>query len=75
MDGKYQVIYYQTIAAGKFQKIGGATMSYDPDIYPLYHGYAPGADNTEAYKEGGTNVWRSMLLRGAIFGVAGLLGI
>lgn len=75
MDGKYQVTYYQTIAAGKFQKIGGATKAYDPDIYPLYHGYAPGADNTEVYKEGGTNVWRSMLLRGSIFGAAGLLGI
>lgn len=75
MEGKYQVTYYQTVAAGKFQKIGSATKSYDPDIYPLYHGYAPGADNTEVYKEGGTNVWKAMAFRGAIFGVIGIVAV
>lgn len=75
MEGKYQVTYYQTVAAGKFQKIGSATKTYDPDIYPLYHGYAPGADNTEVYKEGGTNVWKAMAFRGAIFGVIGIVAV
>lgn len=74
-DGKYRVTYYQTIAAGKFEKIGGATLSYDKAIFPLYHGYAPGADNVEVYKEGSTNVWKAMLLRAAIFGTVGLLGV
>lgn len=75
MKGKYLATYYQTVAAGKYEKIGSKTLSYDPAIYPLYHGYAPGADNTEVYSEGGTNIWRSMLLRASIFGVAGMFGV
>ncbi|MEO8364872.1 MAG: hypothetical protein ABI538_01560 [Pseudoxanthomonas sp.] len=55
--------------------IGSATKSYEAAIYPLYHGYAPGAGNVEVYSEGGTSVWKSMLLRTPIFGVLGAVGI
>lgn len=75
MKGKYLVTYYQTVAAGKYEKIGSSTKSYEAAIYPLYHGYAPGADNTEVYSEGGTNVWKGMALRASIFVVLGLVGI
>lgn len=75
MEGKYLVTYYQTVAAGKFEKVGSATKSYDKDIFPLYDGYAPGADNTEVYKEGGTNVWKAMALKAVLFGGAGVAGI
>ncbi|MGS1079139.1 zonular occludens toxin domain-containing protein [Pseudoxanthomonas beigongshangi] len=74
MEGKYVVTYYQTVAAGKFEKIGSATKSYDKDIFPLYDGYAPGADNIEVYKEGGTNVWAAMAVKAVLFGGAGLAG-
>lgn len=43
-------------------------------MYPLYHGYAVGAESTEVYDEGGTEVWRAMAVRGAIMGVVGLFG-
>lgn len=75
MEGKYLVTYYQTVAAGKFEKIGNATKTYDKAIFPLYDGYAPGADNTEVYKEGGTNVWGALAAKGIIFGVVGIAGI
>lgn len=64
MDGKCRVTFHHSVAAGKFQKIGTKVFSYDPKIFPLYHGYAPGATNTEVYKEGSTNVWRIVLLAG-----------
>ena len=75
MEGKYLVTYYQTVAAGKFEKVGNKTESYDPAIFPLYHGYAPGADNTEVYKEGGTNVWKAMAAKGLVFLVIGAVGV
>lgn len=62
MDGKCRVTFHHSVAAGKFQKIGTKIFTYDPKIFPLYHGYAPGATNTEVYKEGGTNVWRIVLI-------------
>lgn len=75
MEGKYLVTYHQTVAAGKFEKIGSETKAYDPAIFPLYHGYAPGADNTEVYKEGGTNVWRAMAIKGSIFLIVGVAAV
>lgn len=71
---KYRVTYWHTTSPGKYERVGGKTEKYDPAIYPLYHGYAPGAENTEVYEEGGTNVWRAMAFRGAVFGVLGLVG-
>lgn len=75
MEGKYLVTYYQTVAAGKFEKIGNATKTYDKDIFPLYDGYAPGADNTEVYKEGGVSVWGALAFKGSIFLVVGAIGL
>lgn len=70
MDASYLVTYFQTVSAGKFEKIGSEKKKYDPDIYPLYDGYADGVTNTAVYKQGGTNVWRSMAPKAAIALVA-----
>lgn len=75
MEGKYLVTYYQTVAAGKFEKIGSATKNYDKAIFPLYDGYAPGSDNTEVYKEGGVSVWGALAVKGTIAGVAGIAAV
>ncbi|WFC43780.1 zonular occludens toxin domain-containing protein [Pseudoxanthomonas sp. SE1] len=74
LKNRYRVTYYHSTSPGKFEKVGGKTEKYDPAIYPLYHGYAPGSDNTEVYEEGGTTVWKAMVVKGALFGVAGLVG-
>lgn len=74
MKSRYRVTYWHTTSPGKYERVGGKTEKYDPVIYPLYHGYAPGSENTEVYEEGGTNVWRAMALRGAAFAVVGLVG-
>lgn len=74
LKSRYRVTFWHTTSPGKYEKVGGKTEKYDPAIYPLYHGYAVGAENTEVYDEGGTNVWRAMALRGIIFGTAGLIG-
>ena len=71
---KYRVTYFHTTSPGKYERVGGKTEKYDPAIYPLYHGYAPGAENTEVYEEGGTNVWLAMAPRAALFLVAACVG-
>lgn len=71
----YRVTYYQTLGPDKFEKIGGATEAYDPDIYPLYHGYAPGADNVEVYEGGGTNVWKMLGPKLIFAGIAGVIAV
>lgn len=56
---KYAVRFYSVgDTMGKFEKISSETHEYDPAIYPLYHGFAPGTDNTEAYTEGSKTVWQ-----------------
>lgn len=72
---KYRVTYYQTLGPDKFEKIGGATESYDPAIYPLYHGYAPGADNVEVYDGGGTNVWKMLSGKLIIWSIVGVFAV
>lgn len=74
LKNRYRVTYYHTTSPGKFQKVGGKTEKYDAAIYPLYHGYAPGSDNTEVYEEGGTNVWKAMAVKGTIMIVVGVFG-
>lgn len=64
MDGKCRVTFHHSIAAGKFQRVDSKIFSYDPKIFPLYHGYAPGATNTEVYKEGSGSLWRVVILAG-----------
>lgn len=70
---KYRVTYYQTLGPDKFEKIGGSTETYDPKIYPLYHGYAPGADNVEVYDGGGTNIWKMLGGKIVIWAIVGVL--
>ncbi len=75
MKGRYRVTYFHTVSAGKFEKVGGQTLKYDPAIFPLYDGYAPGAENTEVYEEGGKNVWAAMAVKAAAFAVVGAVGL
>lgn len=74
LDGSYRVTYFHSIAAGKFQKIGSKVYKYDKSIFPLYHGYAPGSNNTEVYKEGSKTVWPliagGFVVAFLVFGVA-----
>lgn len=72
---RYRVTYFHTTSPGKFEKVGGQTLKYDAAIFPLYDGYAPGAQNTEVYEEGGKNVWGAMGLKAAIYGVVGIVAI
>ncbi|MGV7205986.1 zonular occludens toxin family protein [Xanthomonas citri] len=75
MKGRYRVTYFHTTSPGKFEKVGGQTLKYDPAIFPLYDGYAPGAENTEVYEEGGKNVWAAMAVRGLLFAVVACVGL
>jgi zona occludens toxin len=74
-DKSYRVTYYQTLGPDKFEKVGGSTERYDAAIYPLYHGYAVGADNVAVYKSGGTTVWRQLAPKLAIFGLLGVAAV
>lgn len=57
LTGKYKVERWHTTSPDRFIKVNTETFSYDKTIYPLYHGYAPGADNVAVYKSGGRTVW------------------
>lgn len=57
MRGHYRVNFFQTIAPDKFETTGGETRKYDKAIFPLYAGYAPGAENDEVYSEGGRTIF------------------
>lgn len=70
----YRVTFFHTTSPGKFEKVGGQTLKYDPAIFPLYDGYAPGAENTEVYEQGGKTVWAAMAMRGFIFITLGCIG-
>lgn len=71
---QYRVTYWVTTAPDKYEKVGGDTKDYDPAIFPLYAGYAPGADNTEVYEGGGTSLWKQLLPKAIAFGFFALLG-
>ncbi|WP_349809755.1 zonular occludens toxin family protein [Xanthomonas hortorum pv. hederae] len=75
LKSRYRVTYFHTTSPGKFEKVGGQTLKYDAAIFPLYDGYAPGADNTEVYEEGGRSVWAAMAVRATIFLIVGAFGI
>lgn len=63
---------------GKFIKISSETHEYDPAIYPLYHGFQPGVENTAAYTGGAKNVWdvvRKPAIAMAAVTVLGIVGI
>lgn len=75
MKSKYRVTFFHTTSPGKFEKVGGQTLKYDAAIFPLYDGYAPGAENTEVYEEGGKNVWAAMAVKGVIFLLLAAVGL
>lgn len=58
MKGSYLVSRYHATAPEKFELVTAETCRYDPAIFPLYSGYAPGAGNVEVYEAGGASVWR-----------------
>jgi len=72
---RYRVTFFHTTSPGKFEKVGGQTLKYDPAIFPLYDGYAPGAENTEVYEEGGKSVWAAMAMKALIFATVGAVGL
>ena len=71
---QYRVTYWVTTAPDKYEQVGGETKDYDPEIFPLYAGYAVGAENVEVYDGGGTNVWLQMLPRLIVFGILAIVG-
>lgn len=72
MAGKYTVKRYHTTTPDRFELVGTDTASYDPKIYPLYKGYADGANNTAVYRSGGKTVW-SKIGKYAIFVVPAVI--
>lgn len=72
---QYRVTYWVTTAPDKYEKIGGETKDYDPLIFPLYAGYAEGADNTEVYEGGETTIWKQLLPKIIVFGLFAAGGI
>lgn len=74
MKNRYRATLYHSVGPMKFEKVGGKTFKYEPEIFPLYDGYAPGAENTEVYEEGGSNVWKLLAAKGVVMGAVGLVG-
>lgn len=60
LQSRYQVTRYHAVAPDRYEKVGGETHAYDPAIFPLYKGYADGAQNTAVYTGGGKTVWRKI---------------
>jgi zona occludens toxin len=60
---------------GKFEKVGSERHDYDPEIYPLYHGFQPGTENTEAYTEGSKTVWQVIKGPAIVMALALVAGI
>ena len=69
MEGKYTSRQYQTTEPDKFVLIDTTVCTYDPKIFPLYHGYAPGAGNTAVYKSGGVTIWKRLARYGVPIGL------
>lgn len=61
MKGKFLATFFHATGPDKFEKVGKATKSYQPEFFPLYDGVRPGTENTEVYEEGGMTVWRTVL--------------
>lgn len=57
LQKKYTVRRYHAMGPDRFELVGTDTEAYQPAIFPLYKGYADGADNTAVYTAGGKTVW------------------
>lgn len=56
---KYTVRYFAVgDVMGKFEQIGSDTKEYEPQFFPMYHGFQPGVENTEAYTADSKTVWQ-----------------
>jgi len=60
LEGKYTVQRYHTTSPERFEKITTDTETYDPDVFPMYRGYAEPDSNTIVYKGGGQTIWRKI---------------
>ncbi|RDS86117.1 zonular occludens toxin domain-containing protein [Dyella psychrodurans] len=60
VTGRYVLKQYHATEPDRFELVDTKTLSYDKAIFPLYAGYAAGADNTAVYTAGGSTVWRSV---------------
>jgi zona occludens toxin len=60
MEGKYLLKRYQTLEPDRFELVDSVVRTYNPKIFPLYAGYAPGSANTVVYAAGGTTVWKRL---------------
>ncbi|MGQ5299452.1 zonular occludens toxin domain-containing protein [Xanthomonas arboricola] len=58
-DESYSLRYYTASTAGKFELTGSEKRSYDPAIYPLYHGIQPGVGENPVYKTGSRTIWQT----------------
>ncbi|MBD9368374.1 zonular occludens toxin domain-containing protein [Xanthomonas sp. XNM01] len=73
---RYVVRFYSVgDTMGKFEKIGSETHDYDPHIFPLYHGFQPGVENTDAYTEGSRTVWQVIKWPAIGVSIATLVGV
>lgn len=54
---KYTVRRFHAMGPDRFELVGTDTETYNPLIFPLYKGYADGADNVAVYTAGGKTVW------------------
>lgn len=74
----YLVTFSQTVAPDRYEKVGTATRTYDPKIFPLYAGISGGVDgdvNAQVYTGGRTSVWKSMAIRAAIILPIGIFSV
>jgi len=60
LQKRYLVTRYHAVSPDRYEKVGAHTLAYDPEIFPLYKGYADGAENTEVYTAGGRTVWHKI---------------
>lgn len=60
MQGKFTLKQYHATEPDRFELVDTTVGTYDPKIFPLYSGYAPGATNTAVYTAGGVTVWRKL---------------
>jgi zona occludens toxin len=74
LEKKYTLKQYHATEPDRFELVDTTVQTYDPKIFPLYQGYAVGADNTTVYKAGGTTVWRKLGKYGVVMGVVAALG-
>lgn len=60
LQGKYNLKLYHATEPDRFELVDTAVQTYDPQIFPLYQGYAEGSTNKDVYTAGGRSVWHRL---------------